>query len=53
MAQKAGCHKVQLMSRWSRADEAHKFYEALGYESPARAFHKSFPKVVKGVRTPR
>ncbi|MBM4406922.1 MAG: GNAT family N-acetyltransferase [Chloroflexi bacterium] len=40
LAQKAGCYKIQLMSRWSRAEEAHKFYEALGYESPARAFRK-------------
>ena len=42
LAQEAGCYKLQLMSHWDRKDEAHVFYERLGYESPARGFRKYF-----------
>ena len=38
----AGCYKLQFLSAWRRKDEAHPFYEAMGYESPARGFRKFF-----------
>ena len=42
LAVEAGCYKLQLMSHWDRRDEAHRFYEKLGYQSSARAFRKYF-----------
>jgi GNAT superfamily N-acetyltransferase len=36
-AREAGCHKVQLLSNKKR-QEAHKFYEALGFEASAHGF---------------
>ncbi|MEE9285137.1 MAG: GNAT family N-acetyltransferase [Dehalococcoidia bacterium] len=42
LAIEADCYKLQLMSHWDRKDEAHPFYERLGYGSPARAFRKYF-----------
>ena len=38
----AGCYKLQFLSAWRRKDTAHPFYEAMGYESPARGFRKHF-----------
>ena len=38
----AGCYKLQFLSAWRRKDDAHHFYEAMGYESPARGFRKFF-----------
>ena len=37
-----GCYKLQFLSAWRRKDDAHHFYEAMGYESPARGFRKFF-----------
>jgi L-amino acid N-acyltransferase YncA len=36
-AKEAGCYKVQLMSDKSR-EEAHKFYESIGYKASAEGF---------------
>ena len=40
LAREAGCYKLQLTSNNRRADTAHRFFEALGYESTRRAFRK-------------
>ena len=42
IAREAGCYKLQLTSHSEREEIAHPFYEALGYETNARAFRKSF-----------
>lgn len=36
-AKEAGCYKVQLMSNKSR-EEAHRFYESIGYKASAEGF---------------
>jgi GNAT superfamily N-acetyltransferase len=36
-AKKAGCYKIQLISDKSRT-EAHKFYEAIGYNASGHGF---------------
>ncbi len=41
LAREAGCYKLNLTSNNRRADTAHRFYEALGYESTHRAFRKN------------
>ena len=33
-----GCYKIQLMSDKSRSEEAHKFYNAIGYNASAEGF---------------
>jgi GNAT superfamily N-acetyltransferase len=39
MAQAAGCYKVQLLSRKERSD-AHRFYQAVGFEPAAEGFRR-------------
>ena len=34
----AGCYKVQLLSDKKRSEEAHKFYQAIGYNPTAEGF---------------
>lgn len=41
LAREAGCYKLQLISNNRRATTAHRFYEALGYQSTHRAFRKN------------
>lgn len=41
MVQAAGCYKVQLLSRKERSD-AHRFYEAVGFEPAAEGFRRYF-----------
>jgi len=36
-AREAGCYKIQLSSNKSR-EEAHKFYESIGYKASAEGF---------------
>ena len=38
-AEAAGCHKIQLLSRKERS-EAHRFYEAVGFEPVAERFRR-------------
>lgn len=40
-AEAAGCYKVQLLSRKERSD-AHRFYEAVGFERAADGFRRYF-----------
>ena len=37
-AEESGCCKIQLMSDKRRTEEAHKFYEAIGYNATAEGF---------------
>jgi GNAT superfamily N-acetyltransferase len=41
LALEAGCYKVQLLSNELRED-AHRFYESLGYRASARGYRKYF-----------
>jgi GNAT superfamily N-acetyltransferase len=41
MARQAGCYKIQLLSRKQRV-QAHKFYQAIGFEAAAEGFRRYF-----------
>lgn len=43
-ALEAGCCKIQLMSDKRRTEEAHKFYQAIGYNATAEGFRMYFDK---------
>jgi GNAT superfamily N-acetyltransferase len=47
LAQTAGCHKLQLASSMHRTD-AHRFYEALGFEREAVGFRLRFHQEAAG-----
>jgi GNAT superfamily N-acetyltransferase len=41
VARRAGCYKIQLLSRKQRV-RAHKFYQAIGFEAAAEGFRRYF-----------